>query len=175
MELICKIMDEDIGEVSVKMDNPRLRLGARGIVVREDGKIAVFNKSNKNEYKLPGGGIEGEEKPEEAFKREVLEETGCIVEIVKELGTTEEYKTLDNFKQISYVFVEKVLKDTKQLNVTQKDEGAKLIWETPEKALKLITESYDKLVASKYESVYHTKFIVLRDRKILEKYIEMEN
>ena len=177
MKLICKIMDEDIGEASVKMDNPKLRLGARGIVVREDGKIAVFNKSNKNEYKLPGGGIEGEEKPEEAFKREVLEETGCIVEIVKELGTTEEYKTLDNFKQISYVFVGKVLEDTKQLNTTQKekDEGAKLLWETPEKALKLITESYDKLIASKYESVYHTKFVVLRDRKILEKYIEMEN
>ena len=121
MELICKIIDEDIGEVSVKMDNPRLRLGARGIVVREDGKIAVFNKSNKNEYKLPGGGLEGEEKPEEAFKREVLEETGCKVEIIKELGTTEEYKSLNNFKQISYVFVGKVLEDTKQLNVTQKD------------------------------------------------------
>ena len=177
MELICKIIDEDIGELSTKMDNPRLRLGARGIVVREDGKIAVFNKSKKNEYKLPGGGIEGEEKPEEAFKREVLEETGCKVEIVKKLGTTEEYKTLDNFKQISYVFVGKVLEDTKQLNVTEKekDEGAKLIWETPEKALKLITESYDKLIASKYESVYHTKFIVLRDRRILEKYIEMKN
>ena len=106
----------------------------------------------------------------------MLEETGCIVEIVKELGTTEEYKTLDNFKQISYVFVGKVLEDTKQLNTTQKekDEGAKLLWETPEKALKLITESYDKLIASKYESVYHTKFVVLRDRKILEKYIEIE-
>ena len=176
MKLICKIMDEDIGEVSVKMDNPRLRLGARGIVVREDGKIAVFNKSNKNEYKLPGGGIEGEEKPDEAFKREALEETGCIVEIIKELGITEEYKSLDNFKQISYVFVGKVLEDTKQLNITEKEknEGAKLLWETPEKALKLITESYDKLIASKYESVYHTKFVVLRDRKILEKYIEIE-
>ena len=103
MDLICKLTDEDIGEVSIKMDNPRLRLGARG-------------------------------------------------------------------------FVGKVLEDTKQLNITQKekDEGAKLLWETPEKALKLITESYDKLVASKYESVYHTKFIVLRDRKILEKYIEIE-
>ncbi len=177
MELICKIMDEDIGEVSVKMDNPRLRLGARGIVVREDGKIAVFNKSNKNEYKLPGGGLEGEEKPEEAFKREVLEETGCKVEIIKKLGTTEEYKSLNNFKQISYIFVGKVLEDTKQLNVTEKekDEGAKLIWETPEKALELIIDSYDKLIASKYESVYNTKFVVLRDRKILEKYIEMEN
>ena len=172
-ELICKVLDEDIGEVSIKMDNPRLRIGARGIVAREDGKIAVFNKSNKNEYKLPGGGLEGEEEPEEAFKREVIEETGCKVEIVKKLGITEEYKTLDNFKQISYVFVGKVVEDTNQLNLTQKekDEGAKLIWETPEKALKLITDSYDQLIPSKYESVYHTKFIVLRDRKILERYI----
>ena len=175
MELICKITDEDIGEKNSIMENPKLRLGARGIVIREDGKIAVFNKSNKNEYKLPGGGLEGEEKPEEAFKREVLEETGCKVEITQILGTTEEHKSLNNFKQISYVFVGKVLKDTKQLNVTEKedDEGAKLIWETPEKALKLITECFGKLVASKYSSIYSTKFVVLRDRKILEKYIEM--
>lgn len=174
MSMLFKITDEDVGEVSKNMDNPRLRLGARGIVVREDGKIAIFNKSNKNEYKLPGGGIEENEKPEEAFKREVLEETGCKVEIIEKLGTTEEYKTLDNFKQISYVFVGKVLEDTKQLNVTQKekDEGAKLVWKTPKNALKVITESYDKLVASKYESVYHTRFIALRDRKILEYYIK---
>lgn len=174
MCMLIKITDEDIGEVSKDMNNPRLRLGARGIVIREDGKIAIFNKSNKNEYKLPGGGIEDDENLEEAFKREVLEETGCKVEIINKLGPTEEYKTLDNFKQISYIFVGKVVEDTKQLNVTQKekDEGAKLIWETPENALKVITESYDKLVASKYESVYHTRFIVLRDRKILEYYMK---
>lgn len=173
MELICKITDSDIGELPIEMENPRLRLAARGIVIREDGKIAVFNKSNKNEFKLPGGGLEGDEKPEIAFKREALEETGCEVEIIKELGITEEYKSLDNFKQISYVFVSKVIKDTKILNVTEKekDEGAKLLWETPQKALELITESYNNLIASKYESVYTTKFIVLRDRKILEKYI----
>ncbi len=173
MELICKITDSDIGEELLKMENPRLRLAARGIVMREDGKIAVFNKSNKNEYKLPGGGIEGEEKPEIAFKREAMEETGCEVEIIKEIGITEEYKSLNNFKQISYVYVAKVIKDTKQLHVTEKekDEGAKLLWETPQKALELITECYNNLIASKYESVYSTKFIVLRDRKILEKYI----
>lgn len=175
-ELICTITDQDIAETPVEMINPRLRLGARGIVIREDGKIAIFNKSNKNEYKLPGGGLEGEEEPEKAFKREVLEETGCEVEIIQSLGITEEYKSLNNFKQISYVFVGKVLKDTKQLNVTEKekDEGAKLIWETPEKALELITKCYNELVASKYESVYATKFVVLRDRKILERWMEID-
>lgn len=66
------------------MNNSRLRLGARGIAIREDEKIAIFNKSNKNEYKLPGGGLEGEgeEEPEEDFKREVLEEIGCEIEII---------------------------------------------------------------------------------------------
>lgn len=175
MALIYKVTDEDIGEMSVKMENPKLRFGARGIVIREDGKIAVFNKRNKNEYKLPGGGLEEKEKPEEAFKREVMEETGCEVEIIESLGTIEEYKSLNNFKQISYIFVGKVLKDTKQLNVTAKEseEGARLVWETSENALKLITECYSKIVASKYSSVYSTKFVVLRDRKILEYYLSI--
>lgn len=174
--IICKITDEDIGEKTITMLNPKIRLGARGIVIREDGKIAIFNKSNKNEYKLPGGGIEGNEEPEIAFKREVLEETGCEIEIIKELGTTEEYKSLNNFKQISYVFVGRVIKDTKQLNVTQKEkeEGAKLLWTTPKEALELIQGCFDNLIASKYESVYRTKFVVLRDSKILEKYIELD-
>ena len=173
MELICKLTDTDIGEEYSEMENPNIRLGARGIVIRNDGKIAIFNKSNKNEYKLPGGGIENNEEPEETFIREVLEETGCIIEITKKLGITEEYKHKSNFKQTSYVFCGKVLEDTKQLHITkkEKDEGAKLLWETPEKALELITNCFDKLVASSYESVYFTKFVVLRDRKILEYYI----
>ena len=173
MNLICKLTDNDIGEQYIELENPKLRLGARGIVVRNDGKIAIFNKANKNEYKLPGGGIENDEAPEEAFKREVLEETGCIVEIIGKLGITEEYKSQTNFKQISNIFVGKVIQDTKQLNVTQKekDEGARVLWETPQKALELITDCFGKLVKSDYESVYATKFVVLRDRKILEYYI----
>ena len=42
------------------------------------------------------------------------------------------------------------------LTEKEKDEGAKLLWETPEKALELIAECFDKLVASKYESIYST-------------------
>ena len=102
MNIICKITDTDIGEEDKELENPRVRLAARGIVIREDGKIAVFNKANKNEYKLPGGGMENDEEPEETFKREVLEETGCIVEVIQSLGVTEEYKSQTNFKQISH-------------------------------------------------------------------------
>ncbi|MBQ9319143.1 MAG: NUDIX domain-containing protein [Bacilli bacterium] len=177
MNLICKLTDEDIGENYVELNNPLIRMSARGIVIRNDGKIAIFHKLLKNEYKLPGGGIENDETPEDAFKREVLEETGCVVEIIEKLGLTEEYKYKTNFKQISNVFIGKVIEDTKKLSVTQKekDEGAQLLWESPQNALLLIQDSFNKVVASKYESVYMTKFIVLRDQKILEYYLDKEN
>ncbi len=174
MELICKITDKNITGEDVTFEPEQIRIGARGIVLRNDGKIALFYKTNKNEYKLPGGGIENNEEATLAFKREVLEETGCNIEIIKELGITEEYKSQTRFKQISYVYVGKVIEDTKELNLTEKEinEGAKLLWETPDKALELITNCYDNLVKSEYGTVYSTKYVVLRDRKILEYYID---
>lgn len=173
MDLICKLTDNDIGEKFFELKNPELRVSSRGIVVREDGKIAIINKIKKNEYKLPGGGMENNETPEDAFKREVLEETGCVIEIVKNIGITEEYKYQTNFMQVSNVFVGKVVSETNQFNFTkkEKDEGARLLWMTPQNALELIRNSYNKLIKSEYESVYMTKFIVLRDSRILECYI----
>ena len=54
MNLIYKVTDNDFGGENKDLINPNLRLGARGIVIRDDGKIAVFNKVNKNEYKFTG-------------------------------------------------------------------------------------------------------------------------
>ena len=178
INLIGQIKDEDIGEESKPVEKCRQRFGARGIVLRDDGKIAVFNKALKNEFKLPGGGIDEGEETAEAFKREVFEETGCKIEIIDFLGTIEEIKTQDSFKQMSYAYVGKVIEDTKILHVTEQEEkeGAKLLWETPEKALELIKDCYDKLLPSPCEadlsSLYHTKFIVRRDSKILETYLQ---
>lgn len=173
--LIAKITDNDFGLEFCDMKNPQLRKGARGIVIREDGKIAIFNKVNKHEYKLPGGGIEENEKPEDAFYREVEEETGCKIEIIRFLGTIEEYKNRNNFKQISYIFVSKVIEDTKKLHLTQKekDEGARLLWVKPLDALELIKKCINDLKDSQYEDVYATKFVVLRDRRILEYYLSV--
>lgn len=97
MNIIVEITDEMFGLKSVEFNNPKIRHGARGIVTREDGLIAVFNKKAKNEYKLPGGGIDEGENAEDAFKREVLEETGCVVNDIKFMGITKELKSLRKF------------------------------------------------------------------------------
>ena len=175
--VIARITDETFGEESKEFNNPKIRKGARGIVQREDGKIAIFCKKNKNEYKLPGGGIDEGEEPEIAFRREVKEEAGCEITDIKLLGKTEELKSLDNFQQISYVFTARVTSIQENLNLTQKeiDEGGCLLWMTPEEALEKITNCAEQIVASQYENAYHSKFINYRDREILKYFLKTYN
>ena len=76
-------------------------------------------------------------------------------------------------------FVAKVIKNLHTLELTEKEknEGAQLLWVTPEEALKLVKDSYDKLLPSNYVEeydVYRMRVIVLRDRKILERYLNLE-
>lgn len=174
MELIAKITDEDIGEESVEMQNVIYRKAARGIVVDENGDIAIFCKKNKNLYKLPGGGLEENESFEEAFIREVREEVGCEVEIVATLGYTEEYKTKDSYMQTSYVYVGKVIQKLEHMELTkmEQDEGGERLWLTPQEALKRMKENYENLLASNYTSLYSTKIVAKRDIKILEEYLK---
>lgn len=174
MNIITEIVDEMFGLGQVPFNNPKVRYGARGIVKKENGRIAVFYKKAKNEYKLPGGGIDEGETPEEAFEREVLEEAGCEVKDITFLGITKELKSKENFQQVSYVFTSIVAKDTGNVQMTQKeiDEGGTLLWLTPEDALEKITNCANELKASDYDSVYRTKFMNCRDREILKYYIE---
>lgn len=172
MNEIKVITDKDFDLEVIEFNNPRIRIGARGIVLNEKNEIAILNKANKNEYKLVGGGIEDNEDPKIAFEREVLEEAGCKVEVDDFLGIIREEKSQGNYIQTSYVYVAHVIEDTKHLNLTQKeiDEGAKLIWLNLDDAIQIIKDCEDKLKPSKYENVYHTKFIVRRDYTILQYY-----
>lgn len=173
MKLIGKVTDEDLGLELFEFDNPKERFASRGIVLNDEGKIAIFNQVNKNEYKLPGGGKEEDELIEETFKREVLEETGCEVEIIDYLGYIIEEKTKNNFRQRSDVFLAKVIKDYKKLNLTKQeiDEGGKLVWLEPKEALNKIINSKDKVLGSKYDDLYMTLFKTYRDIKILKYYL----
>lgn len=174
MKCIKILTDEDFGMTNLPVENSRERIAARGLVFNNENKIAILNKKFKNEYKLVGGGIENDEEPSIAFQREVLEETGCNINIDNCLGTIIEIKSHDNFKQTSYVYVAHITNDTKVFNFTEKemDEGAQLLWLNIEDAMNLIKDFENNLIASKYENVYHSKFIVRRDYEILKYYLQ---
>lgn len=65
------------------------RPSARGIIFRDDNKIALVYSKNEKYYKFPGGGIHKDEDKREALIREVREEVGLIVipESICEFGS----------------------------------------------------------------------------------------
>lgn len=155
-------------------NNMTIRYGARGIVEEKDGRIAVIYKKNKNEYKLPGGGVDKGEDFKEAFKRECVEEIGCIIENVEYFFDIEEDHINDNFKQISKVYIAKVKEKLESNNLTEqeKEEGLEYLWLDKKEALEKMKECIKNLKGSKYDNVYRTKFVVGRDIRIVEKVME---
>ena len=62
----------------------KTRVGCRGIVI-ENGKMLVSREEITDWWLIPGGGLEPNETLAECCKREILEETGYIVEPTEEI------------------------------------------------------------------------------------------
>ena len=60
------------------------------------------------------------------------------------------------------------------MNLTEqeKEEGSKLCWFKPQKALEYISNCYNDLKPSKYDNLYSTKFVIKRDESILKYFID---
>lgn len=66
------------------------RIACRGILMRE-GNILLSYETNTDQWFLPGGGMEEKETPEECCIREMGEETGCRVSLLRPFVTVEEH------------------------------------------------------------------------------------
>lgn len=105
MKVLCELNDQVImGQDNGRSSKP-LRLTARGIVQNQDGLYAVMYAEKFNLHSLPGGGLEGNEDILTALRREILEETGCTCDEIRELGLVEENRGAQDYTQKSYYFV----------------------------------------------------------------------
>lgn len=78
------IINEVLG-IQTTID-PKIRItsrqAVRAIIIRDNKLLMVH--TNKGDYKFPGGGMKRLETREEALRREVTEETGYIVDRMKD-------------------------------------------------------------------------------------------
>ncbi len=65
---------------------PTHRVGAFAIIRDETGRVLISRRVDSGWYNLPGGGVEPHESAPEGLLREVREETGLEIEIVRLVG-----------------------------------------------------------------------------------------
>jgi len=173
MELFKTIRDADVGSTEAEPKEKELveRKAARAVVFDSDNKIALFYSTKKNYHKLPGGGVEEGEDLETALRRELLEEIGCGVNNIREIGIIEEFRNKFNLHQLSYCYVADVSgeKGAPDLEEGELAEGFVTEWLDLDSAIKTLEAETDI-------EDYQGKFIHVRDliflkeaKKILEK------
>ena len=163
--LIEEIQDTDFFPEH-KMGNKeeyQIRRGARGILIHE-GKIALLNVTKNNYHKLPGGGVDGNETIEEAFKRENLEEVGCNCEILDHGGIVVEGRGEFKLLQINYAYFAKVVGEIgqNQLMEDEIEDGFILEW--------VPFEQLEEILEKDNPTTYEGQFITKRDKAIIEFY-----
>lgn len=88
-----------------------------GLVEKDDKFMLVYTHKDRN-HSMPGGGIEEGETPEEAIRREFLEEAGYEVESAEEFVQVHSYWNLKDGQitreRFAHIFLVKVKEDSKQ-------------------------------------------------------------
>ncbi len=173
MEILLTIKDKDIAkkdtdfEIDQLYNRPKLREAARVVIFDPEDRIALLFVSRLNYYKLPGGGIDKGETKMAALVRECLEETGCYIEAIKELGMVVEYKERIPQEQRSYCYIAKLQGDKGEPSFEQGeiDDGFELLWTGIDEAIELIKNTET--------NSYLGNFIIQRELAILNKAKEL--
>ena len=108
------------------------------------GDVLIVRSSKWNKYTVPGGHIELGELAEDAIRREVREETGLDVEVVKLLLVQQAIYPRFYCKHEHFVFMDYLCR-TQDTDV--KLDGRELqhyVWVNPREAVKLDLEEYTR-------------------------------
>lgn len=163
MNLLMTIKDGDLG-----LDNPAPdvyleREASRAIVFDNNKNIALLHATRNHYHKLPGGGLEEGEDVMDALRREILEEIGCRIKNIRELGIIEEYRNKFALHQTSYCFIADLdgPKGASDFTESEMADGFETVWLDFDDAIKRLKK---EIGVEHYEG----RFIHKRDLAFLE-------
>lgn len=146
------------------------RFAARAVLKDSEGRIALLHASQRDYYKLPGGGVEENEAIAEALARELLEEVGAVAEVTGEIGRVEEWREYDEgLHQISDAYMAAVSGEIGVPDFTESElaEGFSVVWAQD------IDEAINLVLSAVENSDLSVKFMTLRDSTILRRAKEL--
>lgn len=168
MKLIKQITDKEVlGTDGLSSAKPRYT--ARAILKNKDKKYAVMYSHKFNLYSLPGGGVDEGEDIISALKREILEETGCLCDDIKELGYVSENRFHCDYTQISYYFIVATSGTTQKTQMTEDEiiNNTETQWH--------ILEDMITLISSPVHDTNQRKFLQARDVAAIKEYLNQIN
>lgn len=158
MKTFRNISDRDIFENYIETSGEYiLRPTVKGIVVDDQNNIALLKA--RGHYLLPGGGVETSESNLEAIKREAMEEIGCNIDNIKELGISNQFRNKNMQHYEIIFFTAKVSGDKSTPTTTQEDElkDVELFWFDKEKVFTLLKSQIETKDESEYEFCFNAR------------------
>jgi 8-oxo-dGTP pyrophosphatase MutT (NUDIX family) len=116
---------------------------AGGVVVGDDGRIAVVHRPRHEDWSLPKGKLDGDETWEEAALREVEEECGLRCRLLEEL-TTSRYEVRGRPKVVRWWR----MAVTEDLGFAADDEVDELRWVSTDEAAELLSYEPDRALVA---------------------------
>ncbi len=141
-------------------DQPeRVREGCRAIIV-EKGKVLLSWEERKDVYMSPGGGVENGEGLEECVIRELSEEAGYKVKVIKPLFKVNEY-CFETLWVNNYFLCEIEGECERHLTESEEYNRVKPVWVDIEKAIEIFGTYESK--ATDHASLYLREYTVLKN------------
>ncbi|MCI2394694.1 NUDIX hydrolase [Aliiroseovarius sediminis] len=127
-----------------------LRPGAYAILIAGRDMLITHQAEPFDEFQLPGGGIEPDERGPVALHREVLEETGWKITKPRHLGAYRRFTYMPDYQ----IWAEKIChiyaaRPTRQIGPPQ-EPGHSAIWTGPKAALRLLYNDGDRYFVRRY-------------------------
>lgn len=158
MKIFKDIHDEDIFWNYTKSNGDHtLRPTVKGIILDDQNNIALLKA--RGHYLLPGGGVENNESGLDAIKREIMEEVGCNIDNIQEVGTSNQYrnKSMKHYEVLFYTA--KVIGEKSTPTTTQEDEikDVELFWFDKEKVCTLLKSQIEVMDENEYEFCFNAR------------------
>ncbi len=162
MELLKEITESSLGLSRHLASRYKVRRAARAVLFNEKEEVALQYSSRLKYHKLPGGGIEEGESVETALRREIKEETGCLIDRFTEMGLVMEYRNRARVLGISFCFMAYTKGARQPLMLTKRErmQGFVVEWMPLDKAI--------ATVRSEERGGYLGRFMRAREILLLE-------